>query len=43
MINALKGKTVNYAVFEPVIAEIEGTPEISIRNAESSCDFNEYV
>lgn len=39
VINALKGKTVNYAVFEPVIAEIGGTPEISIRNAESSCDF----
>ena len=39
IVSGLKGKKINYAVFEPVICEISGEPEISIRNAESACDF----
>lgn len=39
IVSNLKGKKINYAVFEPVICEIKGEPEISIRNTESACDF----
>lgn len=35
----VKGKNIQYAVFEPVIAEITGNPVIQIKNTEGSCGF----
>lgn len=39
VINTIKGKYIDYAVFEPTISDIEGKPVLDIRNVQSNCNF----
>lgn len=39
MIKEIKGKHIDYAVFEPVINDIEGKPVLGIKNVQGDCGF----